>query len=143
VRRLRGDRGASALELSIVAPGLLLLIFFSIQAGLFFYGRAVAIQAAREGVSQLRLAQTEDAARQVQGDIEAGIEGYAAVVGREALVDPEATSTYDEDAGRVSVTVTGRTIVLVPGINLVATGTAEGQIERFEGDVGNLPGLVP
>ena len=54
-RRLAGDDGASALELSIVAPAILALIF-AIQAGLFFYCRTVAVQAAREGVSQLRLA---------------------------------------------------------------------------------------
>jgi hypothetical protein len=131
------------LELSIVAPGLLLLIFFSIQAGLFFYGRAVAIQAAREGVSQLRLAQTAAVARDVQAEIEAGVEGYALAIGREALTRPEATGTYDEDAGRVSMTVTGRTIVLVPGIRLVATGTADGEIERFEGDEDLLPELTP
>jgi Flp pilus assembly protein TadG len=54
--RRRLERGASALEMAFVAPGLILLIFFSIQAALFFYGRNVAIQAAREGVSQMRVA---------------------------------------------------------------------------------------
>ena len=43
----RGDGGASALELTLFAPGLLVVIFFSIQAGLYFYGRAVDEQAAR------------------------------------------------------------------------------------------------
>jgi TadE-like protein len=133
-RRARGDDGASALELSIVAPAVLLLIFFAIQAGLFFYGRSVAVQAAREGVSQLRLAQTPQIAAGIEEEIEDGIEGYALALGREALLDPEATGTYDEDAGRVSMTVTGTTITIVPGLTLTATGRASGEIERFEVD---------
>jgi TadE-like protein len=134
VRRLRGDGGASALELSIVAPAVLLLIFFAIQAGLFFYGRTVAVQAAREGVSQLRLAQTPEIAADIEEDVEDGIEGYALALGREALLDPEAVSTYDEDVGEVSMTVTGKTITIVPGLTLTATGRAFGEIERFEVD---------
>jgi Flp pilus assembly protein TadG len=133
-RRLRGDDGASALELSIVAPAILALIFFAIQAGLFFYGRTVAVQAAREGVSQLRLAQTPQIAANIEDDVEDGIESYALALGREALLDPQATGTYDEDAGTVSMTVTGTTITLVPGLTLTATGVATGEIERFEAD---------
>src|SRR5699024_7410983 len=52
----RGDRGASALEFSIIAPILLLLIFTIIQGGLYFYARNTAQSASREGVSYLRLA---------------------------------------------------------------------------------------
>jgi Flp pilus assembly protein TadG len=133
-RRLRGDDGASALELSIVAPAILALIFFAIQAGLFFYGRTVAVQAAREGVSQLRLAQTSQIAANIEDDVEDGIESYALALGREALLNPQATGTYDEDAGTVSMTVTGTTITLVPGLTLTATGAANGEIERFEAD---------
>lgn len=143
MRRPRGDRGASALELSIVAPGLLLLIFFSIQAGLFFYGRAVAVQAAREGVSQLRTAQRAALAADVQAQIEEGIEAYALAVGREALTEPEAVGTYDAETGRVTMTVTGTTITLVPGITLTATGFAAGEIERFEGDESDHPEMLP
>jgi Flp pilus assembly protein TadG len=133
-RRFRPDGGASALELSIVAPAVLVLIFFAIQAGLYFYGRTVAVQAAREGVSQLRLAQTPQIAADVQEDIEEGIESYALALGREALLDPQATGTYDENAGTVSMTVTGTTITIVPGLTLTATGAASGEIERFEVD---------
>jgi Flp pilus assembly protein TadG len=135
-RRLRGERGASSLELTLVAPGLLLFIFFSIQAGLFFYGRAVAEQAAREGVSRLRLAQDEAVYDQVGGDVEAAVEAYAVAVGRETLLDPEATADYRADTGKVAMTVTGRVITLVPGVDLTVTQRAFGEIERFEGDGG-------
>ncbi|MEX2292013.1 MAG: TadE/TadG family type IV pilus assembly protein [Mycobacteriales bacterium] len=133
-RRLRGDRGASALELTFVAPGLLLFIFFSIQAGLYFYGRAVAEQAAREGVSKLRLAQTEAISDSIRADVQTAVEAYAVTVGRETLLDPEATTTYDADEGKVSVTVQGSVITLVPGLDLRVTQRVFGEIERFEGD---------
>ena len=135
-RRLRGDRGASALELTLVAPGLLVFIFLTIQAGLYFYGRAVAEQAAREGVSKLRLAQTEQISDAVRADVQTAVEAYAVAVGRETLLDPEATTTYDAADGTVSVTVKGTVITLVPGLDLTITQRVFGQIERFEG---NLP----
>lgn len=136
--RLRGDRGASALELSLVAPGLLLFIFFSIQAGLFFYGQTVAQQAAREGVSKLRLAQTSAICSTIQDDVKASVEAYAVTVGRETLLDPDATigcpPTVEEE--KVTVTVTGDVISLVPGLQLTVTQSVQGEIERFEGDEG-------
>lgn len=135
-RRLRGDRGASALEFTFVAPGLLLFIFFSIQAGLYFYGRTVAEQAAREGVSKLRLAQDEAVYRTVRSDVETAVEAYATAVGRETLLDPDAAADYEPDTGKVTMTVTGRVITLVPGVDLRVTQRAYGEIERFEGHVG-------
>jgi Flp pilus assembly protein TadG len=122
----------SAVELSFIAPGLIFLIFFVIQAGLFFYGKSVAIQAAREGVSQLRLAQDYDTYRDVRGRIVANTENFATSVGREALLDPVATPGYRDDTGRVSMEVRGGVISLVPGLHLEASATAEGAVERFE-----------
>lgn len=138
--RPRGEQGASALELSLVAPFLLLFIFLAIQAGLFFYGRAVAQQAAREGVSSLRLAQTPELSSAVQNDVQTAVENYARAVGRESLLDPEATATYDaDDSGKVSVTVKGKVISLVPGLTLTVTQRVSGEIERFEGDTPLTP----
>lgn len=133
-RRLRDDAGASALELSLVAPVLLVFIFFSIQAGLYFYGRAVAEQAAREGVSRLRLAQTEQISDSVRAAVQRSVESYAATVGRETLLDPAAATTYDAATGKVSVTVEGRVLTLVPGLDLHVTQVVVGEIERFEED---------
>lgn len=133
-RRLRGDRGANALELTLVAPGLLLLVFSSVQAGLYFYGRAVAEQAAREGVSRLRLAQTADVSTAVRADVQTAVEAYAAAVGRETLLDAAATTTYDAVDGTVSVSVEGSVITLVPGLDLRVRQRVFGEVERFEGD---------
>ena len=112
-----------------------MFIFFSIQAGLYFYGRTVAEQAAREGVSKLRLAQTETISDSIRADVQAAVKAYALAVGRETLLDPAATTTYDGVTGVVSVTVTGNVITLVPGLDLTVTQRVFGEIERFEGDV--------
>lgn len=135
-RRPRGarERGSAALELAIVAPALLALIFFSLQAAFFFYGRAVATQAAREGVSQLRLAEDEQTYSLLQGTALERTERYAANVGGAGLVDPSADSSYleqEDGTARVSVTVTGSVITLVPGLNLTASAQASGTVERF------------
>lgn len=128
------DRGASAIELAFIAPALLLLIFFSIQAALWWYGRTVALQAAREGVSQLRLAPDRATYQQIVGPVTDRTEQFAVAVGRESLLDPVATPEYDDVAGRVSMRVTGRVITLWPGPALRVTQEAFGEVERFEGD---------
>jgi Flp pilus assembly protein TadG len=123
----------SAVEFAFIAPGLIFLIFFSIQGALFFYGRSVAIQSAREGVSQLRLAQDEATYRDIRAGVKSNTEQFATAVGREALIDPLATSSYDPDLGRVRMKVEGKVISLIPGLNLTVTEEAEGPVERFEG----------
>ena len=128
------ERGSASVELVLVAPALLLLIFFSVQAALFFYGRVVAEQAAREGVSLLRLAQSQKVADGISGPVAVDVTAYARTVGRETLLSPVATATYDDDGGTVTVTVKGSVISLVPGLDLTVTQQVSGQIERFEGD---------
>jgi Flp pilus assembly protein TadG len=135
-RAVRGarERGTAALELAIVAPSLLALIFFSLQAGFFFYGRAAATHAAREGVSHLRLAEDAGEYAALRGDAHARTERFAASVGGAGLLAPAVTSSYDEQGdgtARVTVTVTGRVITLIPGLRLTASADASGSVERF------------
>lgn len=126
------ERGATAVELAIIAPMLILVIFFAIQAGLFFYGRTVAVQAAREGVSQLRLAADEDAYQQMRESVISATRDFAGKVGRQGLTNPQVSTGYEEAEGRVWVSVTGNVISLVPGLDLSATAEASGTVERFE-----------
>ena len=130
--RRRDQRGVSAVEMAFIAPGLIFLIFFSIQGALFFYGRSVAIQSAREGVSQLRLAQDQATYDDIRKGVTDNTEQFATAVGREALIDPLATPSYDDTAGRVRMKVQGRVISLIPWLDLTVTEEAEGPVERFE-----------
>ncbi|MFC0625319.1 TadE/TadG family type IV pilus assembly protein [Kribbella deserti] len=133
--RKRDERGASALELSIIAPMLLGLIFMSVQAALWLYGRSVALNAAQEGVSQLRLIQPPVYNDGLGEQVRAETQAYAARLGGTALRNTRVPDlTYDDVAGQVSVTVAGDTVSLIPGVTLTVTRTATGPIEQFEAD---------
>ena len=45
----RRDAGSSSVELVVLFPALMALIFITVQAGLYFYARNVALAAAQEG----------------------------------------------------------------------------------------------
>ena len=125
------DRGVSSLELAFIAPSLIALIFFVIQAALYFYGRSVAQQAAREGVSQLRLDQSLTAYNGNHKTIEANVATFAHDIGSGTLHVEDVTSEYDDSAGTVTVTITG-TAVSLTGITLDITETVTGRVERFQ-----------
>jgi Flp pilus assembly protein TadG len=127
------DRGASAIELSIVAPVIVLLIFFTVQVALWLYGRNVALEAAREGVSTLRLVDGTTDVPAAESRTEHDTEAYATKVGGQSLLKPLATAHYDAAAGRVRVTVTGDVVSLI-GLDLAVTRSATGEVERFEED---------
>ena len=138
--RTRREEGSAALELAFVAPALLLLVFTTIQVGLWYSGRSVALQAAREGVSQLRLAETEAEAGGLEPFVTERVLRFSRTVGRESLLSPEVTAEWfevpaDRGNARVEVTVTGRVVSLVPGLELRTVQRAQGEVERFEGAV--------
>jgi Flp pilus assembly protein TadG len=130
-RRRLDDRGASAVEFAILALPFLLVIFLLIQAGLWFYGRQVALDAAREGVSQLRLAQTPQACSDQGPLVQTHVEEFARNVGSDALVNPQMDSPQCQ-ANTVSVTVRGHAVSLIPFLTLNVTQVANGQVEKFE-----------
>lgn len=123
------DSGASAVEMAIIAPSLLLLIFFVVQVSLWFYGRSVALSAAREGVSRLRLAQTEEVFKASYPGVNDSVKRYASTIGSGALNNPRVNSVYGPDS--VTVTVSGTTISLIPFATFTVTQKAHGRIERF------------
>lgn len=140
MRRRRDERAVSAIEMSIVAPVFLLLIFVIVQASLWFYGRNVALSAAREGASHLRLAAvTTDS--EGYGAYEAVAEDtalqYATQVGM--LSDPTAVATIDEGSDTATIEVTGTVIDLVPGWDLEVEKTLTVHVERFRPDEGPEP----
>ena len=138
VRRLRGrrrsERGVSSLELAILAPAILALIFMSIQTALWLYGRSVALNAAQEGVSRLRLVQPTVYTPAVGEKVRADIQSFATQLGGTTLQNANVTKSYDDPQGMVSFTVTGDTVSLVPGLTLKVSRTATGPIEQFEAD---------
>jgi Flp pilus assembly protein TadG len=142
--RRTDDRGVSALELAIIAPSLLVLIFLVIQGALYFYGRSVALQAARDGVSQLRLYTSYDDCRSSASHVADNVVRFADAVGKGALthatVTPACASvdayfaggrTAETGSAEVTVTVHGRSISLL-GFSFPVTQSASGRVEQFQ-----------
>jgi len=134
-RRRRSERGVSTLELAILAPAILTLIFVSIQTALWLYGRSVALNAAQEGVSRLRLVQPPVYTTAVGEKVRADIQSYAQQLGGTTLRNATVPfPAYNNPEGTVSFTVTGDTVSLVPGLTLKVSRTATGPIEQFDAD---------
>ncbi len=123
--------------MAIIAPGLLALIFLGIQGALLFYGRNVAIQSAREGVSLARVLPDQTAFEASKGAVQTRTERFASEIGRESLMGARATVEFNgadavDGGGQVHVEVTGTVITLIPGIHLTVTGSADGAVERWD-----------
>ncbi len=119
------DRGSSSLELLIVFPLLLTLVFALVAGALGYHARNVALAAADEG---LRAATNET------GDVAAGAgaatDFLASSGGSRFLSGVEITTATSGE--EVSVTVRGSSLSLLPGIpGLPVAQTAAGPRERF------------
>lgn len=126
----------SAVEFSIIAPILLLLVFATIQTALYFYARNVAQTAAREGVSYLRLAGDNPNAGAYLSRAEELSVGYAGKLGR--LDDVHADGAINSSTGRVSMIVQG-VAVLPLGGKVTVVQSADATLEQFRGDTGGSP----
>lgn len=135
-RDSRTEHGASALEFSIIAPILLLLIFTIVQGGLYFYARNTAQSASREGVSYLRLAGNNADPAAFVTAAENVTEGYASKLGR--LNDVTAIGTIDTSTGKVTMLVSG-SVVLPLGGSVEVQQTSEATLEQFRGDTRASP----
>lgn len=121
------ERGAATLELVVLFPALLLLIFGVIQGALFFHGRNVALAAAEQGVRAGRV--------DGQGDPAA----VAAQQARQFLAETgeldnltELVVTPTVTGEQVRVTVTARTVSLLPGLpGPQVRQSAAGSLEVF------------
>jgi len=120
----RGDRGSVTLEVSILAPVLLLVVFTIIQVGLWSYARSLALGAAQEGVA---------AGRAYGAAAEAGrarAQSFLDATAGDSLVGSTVTSSAT--AATLRIEVTGRALSVLPGVpGLPVRQRAEGPIERF------------
>lgn len=129
-RRRRDERGVATLELVVLFPVVLLLVFAVIQGGLYYHGKNVALAAAQEGVRVAR-AETGNAG---QGGATARAFVQAAG-GADVLTGVGVNSR--RSATQASVTVTGRALSVLPGVpGFSVKQTAEGPVERFTSSSG-------
>jgi Flp pilus assembly protein TadG len=133
------DRGSSAVELVILTPMLLALIWLIIQYALYYQGRQVALAAAQIGA---RVARQE--ANTVPGwraIAERSAESYYAGLGTKvlggtvtAVAAPVGVSVAPVGVSEVKVTVTGQAASIMFGLTLTIRETASGPVECFRPD---------
>jgi Flp pilus assembly protein TadG len=123
--RHRGDRdrGGSTVELAILWPAILVLVFGAVQAATYFTARTVALSAAQ-------IAATTE--RQYQASEGAGVQRADAFLERSGdwLRNWEIIR-HDSGDDVVAFTVTGDALSIVPGVNWQVSQTAHGTVERF------------
>ena len=125
--KVRGDRdvGSATLEIAIIGPVLLLLIFTIVQAALWFYARNLALAAAQEGVS---------AGRGYGSSASIGVTRARSFLDRTAQDSLQATtvSSTGSTATRIRIEVRGRSLSVLPGVpGIAVTQSAQGPVERF------------
>lgn len=116
--------GSVTVELAVLAPALLVLVFSVVQVGVWSYARSLALAAAQEGVTAAR----------VQGaGVEAGrerAESFLRQTAGDSLRDGQIR--VDRTAVDVKVEVSGRALSVLPGVpGLLVRQSAAGPIERF------------
>jgi hypothetical protein len=117
------DRGAAPVELAILWPALLVLVFAAVQAATYFTARTVAMTAAQTAVTVERKHTAQ------QGDGRHAAEAFLDDVG-DWLRDPRVSDPHYTGDG-VRYTVTGDALSLVPGITWQVSQTAHGTLEQF------------
>jgi TadE-like protein len=125
VRKPR-DKGASSIELVILAPLVILSILLIGQFLMWYQARHVAIAAAQYGARYARDTQANwQATAQTQGL------RYAQQLGG-SLLDNDAVTPVTHGSNRgVTVTATVPRIIPIPGLTFQVKETSEGPIECF------------
>ncbi len=118
------ERGSATLEVAILAPVLLLVIFTIIEVGLWSYARSLALGAAQEGVSAGSAFGAPAQAGQQRAQ-----EFLDATAG-DSLRGSQVSATASPTSLRIEVT--GRALSVLPGLpGLPVRQRAEGPIERY------------
>jgi len=129
----RGDRGSSAVELVILTPMLLALIWLFIQYALYYQGRQVALAAAQIGARVAR--QDANSVPGWQAIAERSAESYYAGLGTKVLGGAVTAVAVPLGVSQVRVTVTGQAASIMFGLTLTIHESAGGPIECFRPDL--------
>lgn len=119
------DRGSSSVEVVVLLPVVLLLVFAMVQAFLYFHARSVALSAAEEGA---RVAAAENS---TAGAGIAAATSFVTAAGEDVVLN--LTVTGSRSATTATVTVTGHAQDLVPFFDLPVVQSASFPIERITG----------
>jgi Flp pilus assembly protein TadG len=122
--RCNGDAGAATTELVIAMPLMLLLVLASVHIGLWFHARQIVTSAAQEGARAARASDGTDA------DGYDRVNQMLAELGRGSVNDTN--TEIGRSADIVTVTVTGHSPAVVPGLVLSVSASSSSPIEEFK-----------
>jgi Flp pilus assembly protein TadG len=127
-----GDRGSSVVELAILAPMLLLVIWMTIQYALYFDAREVALDAAQTGARLARQYAESDPGGW-QNMAESAAKSYYNSLGTRVLGTGIQANAYfpPGEPGEVRVTVTGDVASILLGVPVHLSETSGGPVECF------------
>lgn len=112
------------MEIAVLAPALLLLVFVIVHVGLWSYARSLALGAAQEGLAAGRAHRSSPEAGRIRA------EQFLARAAGDSLVDPAVSVRTTPSTVRVEVV--GRSLSVLPGVGgLPVRQAAEGPVERF------------
>jgi Flp pilus assembly protein TadG len=122
---VRDQRGVATIEMAVIFPVTLLIVFAIVQFGVWYHASDVAKAAAQEGVR---------AARVEGGSAQAGVDRANQILDENAsgLIGGRRVVPFrDHNVARVEVTGTCTRVVPVPGLSLPVHAVAESPVERF------------
>src|SRR5437764_13025492 len=126
VRRLRGERGTAA-ETVVIFPAFMMLLLMIVQYALWLHASHVALAAAQEGARIARMATTNAASQEGQGETKA--KSFLSALGPNIISNPQVSGFRTNDTARIVVTGNGTSII--PGFTFTITKSSEGPVERF------------
>ncbi|MFF5172582.1 TadE/TadG family type IV pilus assembly protein [Micromonospora sp. NPDC000089] len=118
------DRGANPVELAVVMPAVLVLLFASVQVASWFVARSTALNAAQSGVNAQRVLEAPSGAGEARAAKFLGAAGGWLVGASSSCVD---------GGTEVTCTVTGHSLSVIPGVSFAVRQTAHGTAERWVG----------
>lgn len=135
VLRLRADRGSAAIELVLITPVLIALVFGVMQAALLWHARHLATAAAQQGARLARAATATSPTvnEQVSAGIDAAIAAatvsYLQQLSGSLLAD--ARVSVLRSPGFVTVTVTGLAPNVLPFSTIRVQSSSRSPVEGF------------
>ena len=123
--RARRDRGASSVELAIVAPLVIILTMLFVQTAIWFHARQVAQTAVDQGARASRAFGGSDA----EGVQTA--ERFFDLAGGPRVTEGTVQITAGRTAETVSMRLKTNCVSVIPGARLPVEAVAGGPIERF------------
>ncbi|MFJ5926584.1 TadE/TadG family type IV pilus assembly protein [Kitasatospora sp. NPDC092948] len=124
----------STVEFVIGTPIIFGIIFLAVQFALFFFADQVALASAQAGAREARTTADADPGGWQQRARTVALNRVASL-GPALATDP-VVSTQSTGANQVKVTVQVKVVNVIPWLNLTATATSQGPVERFTPDAG-------